>query len=170
MSHTSRMSPVMGVRARMPKYASAARQPVTPLKIASELSSTRASSLPKRKMQSKQVPAPVMMSIPKITPPKSRAQKLRERVQDRKDNRVALKEGKPEIGAITGFIMQAEELADGKHQEACVAEVAQEFGEFMYYVETLERQRDNFKQSYMSLLKKPNNSLPIFPDRTGKYF
>lgn len=83
---------------------------------------------------------------------------------------MATKEDRPEIEAILGFIMQAEELADGKHQKACVSEVAQEFGDLMHYVETIERQRDNIQQSYASLMNKQRTDVSIIPTRDGKYF
>lgn len=60
---------------------------------------------------------------------------------------------RPEIENIIGFIMQAENLAEGKNQQKVVSELAQEFAELMYYVETLETQRDNLKKAHSSLLQ-----------------
>lgn len=70
----------------------------------------------------------------------------------------------PGVDYIIEFIMQAEELAEGKQQKKVVSEVANQFGELMYYIGQLETQRDNFKKSYTSLLnskrKQSKNNLP----------
>lgn len=65
---------------------------------------------------------------------------------------------RPDVDLVIEFIMQAEQVAHGKHQKGVVAAVAAQFGEAMYYIEKLEEQRDNLKDAHAKLLKSKTSS------------